>query len=123
MVVIAARPAIGKALALDTPLPTPTGWTTMGEVAVGDQLIDAEGRATTVVAATEVMTERPCYEVEFSDGSVIVADAQHQWLTDTRASRKSFQAARDGRNGTKNQRTFAEVRTTEEIAATIRTAF
>ena len=33
MVVIAARPAIGKALALDTPLPTPAGWTTMGEVA------------------------------------------------------------------------------------------
>ena len=32
MIVIAARPAIGKALALDTPLPTPAGWTTMGEV-------------------------------------------------------------------------------------------
>ena len=122
MVVIAARPAVGKALALDTPLPTPTGWTTMGEVAVGDELIDAQGRPTTVVAATEVMTNRPCYEVEFSDGSVIVADAQHQWLTDTRASRKSFQAARDGRNRTKNQRTFADVRTTEEIAATLRTA-
>ena len=38
MVVIAARPAMGKALALDTPLPTPTGWTTMGKVRVGDQL-------------------------------------------------------------------------------------
>ena len=36
MIVVAARPAIGKALALDTPLPTPGGWTTMGEVAVGD---------------------------------------------------------------------------------------
>ena len=47
-------PAIGKALALDTPLPTPTGWTTMGEVAVGDQLLGADGRPTTVVAATEV---------------------------------------------------------------------
>ena len=35
MIVVAARPAVGKALALDTPLPTPTGWTTMGEVAVG----------------------------------------------------------------------------------------
>src|SRR3984885_11000779 len=32
MIVIAARPALGKALALDTPLPTPTGWTTMGQV-------------------------------------------------------------------------------------------
>ncbi|WP_106298804.1 replicative DNA helicase [Knoellia remsis] len=79
MIVVAARPAVGKALALDTPLPTPTGWTTMGEVAVGDELIDASGRPTRVVAATEVLTGRPCYEVEFSDGSVIVADAQHQW--------------------------------------------
>jgi replicative DNA helicase len=79
MIVIAARPAVGKALALNTPLPTPTGWTTMGEVQVGDELVDAMGRPTRVVAATEVMTGRPCYEVEFSDGSVIVADAQHQW--------------------------------------------
>ena len=47
MIIVAARPAMGKALALDTPLPTPTGWTTMGEVAVGDQLYDAEGRPTT----------------------------------------------------------------------------
>src|SRR5699024_8801099 len=80
MIVVAARPAMGKALALDTPLPTPTGWTTMGEVQVGDELYDAQGRPTTVVAATEVMTDRDVYEVEFSDGSVIVADGQHQWL-------------------------------------------
>lgn len=83
MIVVAARPAIGKALALDTPLPTPTGWTTMGEVRVGDELIGADGRPTRVVAATEVMDDRPCYEVEFSDGTVIVADAQHQWRTTT----------------------------------------
>ena len=81
MIVVAARPAIGKALALDTPLPTPTGWTTMGEVNVGDALIGGDGKPTRVVAATDVMLDRPCYEVEFSDGSVIVADAQHQWVT------------------------------------------
>ena len=81
MIVIAARPAVGKALALDTPLPTPTGWTTMGAVRVGDQLIGADGRPTQVVAATEVMHARPCYEVEFDDGTVIVADENHQWLT------------------------------------------
>ena len=83
MIVLAARPAMGKALALDTPLATPDGWTTMGEVAVGDLVMGADGRPTRVVAATEVMVDRPCYEVEFSDGSVIVADAKHQWLTDT----------------------------------------
>jgi replicative DNA helicase len=81
MIVIAARPAVGKALALDTPLPTPAGWTTMGEVHVGDELLGSDGKPTRVVAATEVMHGRPCYEVEFDDGEAIVADANHQWLT------------------------------------------
>jgi replicative DNA helicase len=81
----------------------------MGEVSVGDQLLDASGRPTTVVAATEVMTGRPCFEVEFSDGAVVVADAQHQWLTDTRASRRCPEAG-------------PEIRTTEELAATVRCA-
>jgi len=88
MVIVAARPAIGKALALDTPLPTPDGWTTMGAVRVGEQLLGADGRPTAVVAATEVLHGRPCYEVEFSDGTVIVADADHQWRTTTRAARR-----------------------------------
>ncbi|EHB55046.1 replicative DNA helicase [Mycolicibacterium rhodesiae JS60] len=81
MIVVAARPGMGKALGLDTPLPTPTGWTTMGEVKVGDYLIDADGLPTRVVAATDVMVGRPCYEVEFSDGTVLIADAEHQWPT------------------------------------------
>lgn len=81
MIIIAARPGVGKALALDTPLPTPTGWATMGDVAVGDWLLDADGEPTRVVAATEVMLQRPCYEVEFADGTTIVADAFHQWPT------------------------------------------
>jgi replicative DNA helicase len=106
MIIIAARPGIGKALALDTPLPTPTGWTTMGDVTVGDTLLTAAGTPTTVVAATDVLRGRPCFEVEFSDGSVIVADAQHQWLTETRASRRSGRAT--------------PVCTTEHIAATLR---
>ncbi|MFN2562058.1 MAG: replicative DNA helicase [Jatrophihabitans sp.] len=88
MVTVAGRPGSGKALALDTPLPTPTGWTTMGGVQVGDLLLGADGRPTRVVAATDVMTDRPCYEVEFSDGSVIVADAEHEWLTRNRAARR-----------------------------------
>ena len=90
MIVIAARPALGKALALDTPLPTPTGWTTMGDVQVGDRLIGADGEPTRVIAATDVMRGRPCFEVEFSTGEVIVADGQHQWLTWDRCTRKAY---------------------------------
>jgi replicative DNA helicase len=83
MIVVAARPGMGKALALDTPLPTPTGWTTMGEVQIGDFLLGAEGLPTRVVAATEILLGRPCFEVEFSDGTIIVADAEHQWPTES----------------------------------------
>ncbi len=96
LVVVAARPAIGKALALDTPLPTPTGWTTMGEVKVGDQLLGADGRPTAVVAVSEVMFGRPCYRVEFSDGERIVADALHLWKTTTRASRRQSEPRTTG---------------------------
>ena len=118
MIIVAARPAMGKALALDTPLATPSGWTTMGEVRVGDQLYDADGRPTTVVAATDVMMDRACYEVHFSDGSTIVADAEHQWLTETRAARKSRWAADRQDNRNRNQHIFASVVTTEQIAET-----
>ena len=95
MIVIAARPAVGKALALGTPLPTPAGWTTMGNVQVGDQLIGADGKPTRVVAAAEVMYGRPCYEVKFSDGEVIVADAQHQWVTWDRRVRRAYDYSRE----------------------------
>jgi replicative DNA helicase len=120
LIIVAARPAVGKALALDTPLPTPTGWTTMGNVAVGSTLIGADGRPTTVVAVSDVMRSRPCYEVEFSDGTVILADADHQWLTETRASRKSAWAAGRQYHRMRTQRVFPSVKTTEEILATIR---
>ncbi|QRY62230.1 replicative DNA helicase [Gordonia sp. PDNC005] len=82
MIIVAARPGVGKALALDTPLPTPGGWTTMGNVAVGDRLLGADGRPTRVVAATDVMTQRPCFEIEFDDGGSLVADQEHQWVAD-----------------------------------------
>lgn len=81
MITVAARPGVGKALALNTSLPTPHGWTTMGEVKVGDELLGADGQPTRVVAATKVLYNRPCYDVEFSDGTVITADEQHQWAT------------------------------------------
>ena len=79
MIIIAARPGVGKALALDTVLPTPGGQTTMGEVAVGDEVLGSDGQPTEVVAVTEVWQDRPCYTMRFSDGTELVADAEHEW--------------------------------------------
>jgi hypothetical protein len=86
-ILVAGATGAGKALALDTPVATPTGWSTMAELRVGDRVFDERGRPCAVVAATSVMHDRPCYEVEFSDGTVIVADGSHEWRTTTRAGR------------------------------------
>jgi hypothetical protein len=86
-ILVAGATGSGKALALDTPIPTPRGWTTMGEIQVGDEVFDQNGQPCVMVAATPVMYGRPCYEVEFSDGTVIVADAEHLWQTSTVAGR------------------------------------
>jgi deoxycytidine triphosphate deaminase len=77
----------GKALAVNTPVPTPLGWRAMEQLKVGDQVFDEQGLPCVVLRATDVMLGRPCRQVVFSDGSVIVADHQHLWLTCTKAGR------------------------------------
>jgi deoxycytidine triphosphate deaminase len=97
----------GKALALDTPVPTPSGWRTMADLEPGDVVFDETGAPTPIVAATPPMIGRPCREITFSDGTRVVADADHQWAT-------------VDKNGRRNGRQRVEVRTTERIARTIR---
>jgi deoxycytidine triphosphate deaminase len=96
----------GKALALSTEVPTPRGWTTMGDLRVGDEVFDADGVPTRVVAATEVLERRPCFSVELSDGSRFLADASHQWVTRSKGERSRGLPARS--------------RTTQELACTLR---
>jgi Phage terminase large subunit gpA, ATPase domain/LAGLIDADG-like domain len=70
---------VGAPLALDTPVPTPMGWTTMGELRAGDYVFADDGWPTRVLGVSEIFTERECFELEFEDGERIVADAQHRW--------------------------------------------
>ena len=93
----------GKALALDTEIPTPEGWRTIEDLRPGDLVFDESGAPTIVMDATEPMLGRPCREVVFSDGTTVACDASHQWLTSTKSRR------RDGRRP-------ESVATTDEIA-------
>jgi LAGLIDADG-like domain len=77
-----------KGLALDTKLPTPTGWTTMGAVTVGDQVLDADGNPCNVIIKSD--TKRiGTFIVTFNDGAQIVCDREHIWWTTTRADREA----------------------------------
>ncbi|WP_083812139.1 terminase gpA endonuclease subunit [Polymorphum gilvum] len=70
---------VGAPLALDTAVPTPFGWTTMGEIAEGDLLYDESGRICRVTGLSPVLEDRACFEVVFDDGERIVADGKHRW--------------------------------------------
>lgn len=66
-------------LALDTPVPTPTGWTTMGAIEVGDKVIGRDGTCARVIGTSPVAKGRPCYRVLFVDGTSVVTDKAHRW--------------------------------------------
>lgn len=72
----------GKALSINTKIPTPNGYTTMGDLKVGDEVFDKDGNITMVTFATPIMYNHKCYEVTFSDGEKIIADEEHNWLVD-----------------------------------------
>jgi hypothetical protein len=82
-VVMVCGAQMGKSLALDTPLPTPTGWITMGEVQPGDVLFDELGAPCRVTIVNPVLHGRSCYRVVFDDGEEIIADADHLWTVTT----------------------------------------
>ena len=67
-----------KGLALDTKIPTPSGWTTMGEIAVGDTVFDANGKQCRVVGKSKVKNIG-CYKVTFNDTTTVVCDEEHLW--------------------------------------------
>ncbi|MGJ4084385.1 recombinase RecT [Corynebacterium macclintockiae] len=68
-----------KGLAVDTPIPTPAGWTIMGDVRVGDTVFDMHGKRTIVTAKSEVK-HIDCYRVTFQNGASITCDGEHRWL-------------------------------------------
>lgn len=74
-------PGLGKAVSLDTVVYTPTGTTTMGELNVGDFVIDKEGTPCKVLAVYDHQ-DLTMYKVTFSDGLTIQCCEDHQWLLD-----------------------------------------
>lgn len=69
----------GKALDLETDIPTINGWKKMRDIEVGDILFDEKGNQCQVTNIPPILPDRPCYEVIFNDGERLIADADHKW--------------------------------------------
>lgn len=105
-----------KALALDTLIATPGGFTTMGVVQVGDWILAADGKPTRVLAKSELFVGHECYEVEFSTGEKVVCDAQHLWVTDAHLDRGKLKT----RKADHRKTPCPTVKTTAEIARSVK---
>lgn len=86
-VMLLGSPGTGKLLPLETPIPTPTGWTTMGELEQGDLVLGRDGKPTRVVFTSTVEQTPDLYDVHLSDGSVVTACADHQWVVSNKRDR------------------------------------
>lgn len=71
---------LDEALALDTPIPTPDGWSTVGKISPGEFVIGASGHPTRVVRKTDVRDDAICYRVSFNDGTSMIASENHRWF-------------------------------------------
>lgn len=77
----------GKRQSLRTRIPTPTGWTTMGALRVGDEVLSRNGEPCRVTSLSDIENTPNLYAVTLSDGQVVEADFDHQWVVSTMSQR------------------------------------
>src|SRR6185503_6843681 len=83
LIIVAGRPSMGKAQALDARIKTRTGWKEMGELQVGDALASIDG-APSIVTGVYPQGVRQVYRLTFTDGRSAEACAEHLWRVHAR---------------------------------------
>ena len=68
----------GKAVSLDTEIPTPVGWKLMRDIHAGDYVFGQDGKPSKVIMESEVF-DKPMYLLRFEDGSTVKASCDHVW--------------------------------------------
>ena len=74
-----AGTSVGKAAPNYTKIPTPNGWTTVGEIKVGDYLFDRHGKPTKVLAVYPQKEKKQVYKVYFKSGRIAECCNEHLW--------------------------------------------
>lgn len=90
---------------LDAKILTPTGWTTMGELKIGSEVISRNGKKTEVLNIYPKGI-KPVYKITTTDGTSTECCEDHLWLTQTAEDKKRNRAG--------------NVKTTKEIISTLK---
>lgn len=91
LVLIAARPSVGKAQPLEAKVLTPEGFVTMGSLKVGQHVIGVDGKPTQIVAVHE-RGSLPVFRVKMNDGTATECCDDHLWWTSTRNERRAIKS-------------------------------
>lgn len=84
MIIVAARPSMGKAQPLDARVLTTRGFKPMGELRMGEELASVDG-APSQVTGIYPQGERQVYRITLSDGRSTECCAEHLWRVHYRA--------------------------------------
>ena len=78
MIIVAARPSMGKAQPLDAGVLTTSGFKRMGDLRLGDQLASVDGDSSQVTGIYP-QGQRQVYRMTFADGRSTECCAEHLW--------------------------------------------
>ena len=78
----------GKAIDINTNIPTPYGSKQLRDIHVGDYIYGADGKPTKVLYESEIQY-RPCYKMIFENGEELISADNHRWLVKYKNDKKS----------------------------------
>jgi hypothetical protein len=110
---------IGKCLNSLEKIPTPQGFKLLKDIEVGDYVFSEHGKPIKVIWISELMYGHDCFEITFIDGTKIIADAEHLWLTETDVDRKNQARVISSKDICKSTASKPSLRTTIEIKNTL----
>ena len=70
----------GKALHIDTLIPTPTGMKRVGEIKIGDKIYDKDKNLTEVLDIHQASRKDKLYKITLENGEVFKASGPHEWV-------------------------------------------
>jgi len=68
----------GKEQPYSAKIITPNGWTTMGQLKIGDMVFSEKGKETTITTIFE-QGKKDVYKITFTDGSTVECGLEHLW--------------------------------------------
>jgi hypothetical protein len=101
------------ALSFSTPIATPNGWKTVGELEPGDYVFGDDGSEVLVENVSSITSSVSCFQITFGEKAVLITDGQQQFFT---WPYKARWAAEDNSRSTNHA---ARIVTTETIQKTL----